>query len=143
MPPLHPFLRQQLLGLSPSAIFLLLHMLCAKLGASVLGCLFCLLLISRTLACLPWERYTLHFFLEYSMQSIVFQFLATVCQFALVFPVYLLLELISFLFRSVELSLVFHSYFVEISCFVALVVSCSQLVHFGCKVQHNFILQLF
>ena len=40
MPPLHPLLRQQLLGLSPSAIFLLLHMLSAELGASVLGCLF-------------------------------------------------------------------------------------------------------
>ena len=35
--PLHPLLRQQLSGLSPSAIFLLLHMLCAELGASILG----------------------------------------------------------------------------------------------------------
>ena len=37
MPPLYPLLHQQLSGLSPSAIFLLLHMLCAELGASVLG----------------------------------------------------------------------------------------------------------
>ena len=48
MPPLHPLLRQQLWGLSPCDIFLFLHMLCAELGASILGCLFCLLLISWT-----------------------------------------------------------------------------------------------
>ena len=51
LPPLHP-LHQQLSGLSPSAIFLLLHMVCPELGVYVLGCLFCFLLISRSLACL-------------------------------------------------------------------------------------------
>ena len=50
--PVASLLRQQLSGLSPSAIFLLLHMLSAELGASDLGCLFLFAFNKLNPACL-------------------------------------------------------------------------------------------
>ena len=104
MPPLHPLLHQQLSGLSPSAIFLLLHMLCAELGASILVSIALIVVHNKwDPTILLWERDTLHFFLEYSMLSIQFLFLATALLVSSCFSCLSCLELISFLSKSSSL----------------------------------------
>ena len=77
MPLCIPFFINNYQYVLPSSIFLLPHMLCALLGAyhfSFKFCfvLFCFLVItSWILACLIWERNTLHFFLECSQFSLL------------------------------------------------------------------------
>ena len=71
MPPCIPSFINNYQFIFLSTIFLLLHMLCAMLGASCSlvfsFVLFCLLVITRRIiACFIWERDTLHFCIECS-----------------------------------------------------------------------------
>ena len=133
---MHPFFINNYQFVFLSTIFLLLHMLCALLGAScslvfsfVLLCF--LVITSWTLACLLWERHTLHLFLEYSCASLIIvecSILVSSCCFtclALVFPFYLFKSC----YQKLQDSLEFPSYLFRELVFVALVVvSCFEQV---------------
>ena len=72
--PMHPLLHQQLsVHLSQHYIFITSHVMCFAWSVSLqFFVLFCfLVIIIWVLACLMWERYTLHFCLEYSYASLI------------------------------------------------------------------------
>ena len=117
--PRHPLLHQQYYQVTfQDTIFLLLHILCAILGASFCFAfsfvLFCLLVIAMIdPIILVWERDTLRFFIRILQFSLLFSFEYSFFQCSFVSSCFYFIscsELVSFLYLVVNISLVFNEY---------------------------------